>query len=198
MSQPTLTPQQMLRRQAEGQSIVPGEEARSRRHVITVRLENSVGALNRVVNMFSARGFDLESLSVGGTDDPSAARMTLVTTGDDRILAQVNRQLERLVDVLVVDDVTGSDHVERELCLVKVRYTLGSRAELLGTLEVFRGKVVDITHDSMTFEVTGPGRKVEAFVDLVAPHGIIEIARSGRVAMRRAVPQAWDENAGEA
>lgn len=185
MSEPTLTPQQIIRRKAFGQS-VNGEAEEERRHVICVRLENSIGALNRLINLFSARGFNLESVVVGETETPSISRMTLVTTGDNRIIKQVNRQLERLIDVLEVDDVTDADHVQRELCLLRAHYEPETRAEILDTLQIFRGKVVDITRDAMTFELTGPSAKIDAFVELMRPHGIIEVARSGRIALRRA------------
>lgn len=185
MSQPTLTPQQIIRRKAFGQS-VNGEKEQQRRHVICVRLENSIGALNRVINLFSARGFNLESVVVGETETPSISRMTLVTTGDNRIIKQVNRQLERLIDVLDVDDVTDADHVQRELCLLRAHYRQETRSEILDTLQIFRGKVVDITRDAMTFELTGPSAKIDAFIELMHPHGIIEVARSGRIALRRA------------
>ena len=151
-------------------------------------LENGIGALNRVANMFSARGFNLESVAVGETDDPTVSRMTLVTTGNDRIIGQVLRQLNNLVDTLVVQDLTEEAYVERELCLLKVGYTSANRAELLDTLEIFRGKVINITPTTMTFELTGPTTKVNAFMGMMQPHGILEIARSGRVALSRDMP----------
>src|SRR5690606_27367687 len=165
----------------------PDEPKRVHRHIIGILVENSIGALNRVVNMFSQRGFNLESVAVGETDDPTVSRMTLVTTGDDRIIGQVNRQLERLVDVLQVDDLSEAEYVERELCLLKVAYTPESRSELMDTLEIFRGKVVDVTTETMTFELTGPTKKINAFIGMMQRHGIKEIARSGRVAMRRSL-----------
>jgi acetolactate synthase-1/3 small subunit len=183
----TLTPQQIYRKKAAGESIQPGDPDSVNRHVIVVMLENSIGALNRVANMFSARGFNLESVSVGITDDPGVSRMTIVTTGNDRIIGQVLQQLNNLVDTLLVDDVTQEDYVERELCLIKIAYTRESRAELMDTIEIFRGNVVNITPETMTFELTGPTTKINAFVGMMKPHGIKEIARSGRVAMRRAL-----------
>jgi acetolactate synthase-1/3 small subunit len=180
-----LTPQQIFRKQAAGEPIQPGEEEQVHRHVITVLLENSIGALNRVANMFSARGFNLESVAVGETDDANTSRMTLVTTGNDRIIGQVIRQLNNLVDTLVVDDLTQSEYVERELCLLKVSYSTDTRAELMDIVDIFRGKVVNITPETMTFELTGPTTKINAFVGMMRPHGIVEVARSGRVAMRR-------------
>lgn len=187
MATKTLTPQQIYRKKAAGEGLQPGEPESVHRHVITVMLENSIGALNRVANMFSARGFNLESVSVGITDDPGVSRMTIVTTGNDRIIGQVLQQLNNLVDTLIVDDVTQEDYVERELCLVKVGFTRETRAELMDTIEIFRGNVVNITPETMTFELTGPTTKINAFVGMMRPHGIKEIARSGRVAMRRAL-----------
>ena len=182
----TFTSQQIIRRKAAGQPVEPGDAEQVHRHTITVLVENSIGALIRVVNMFSARGFNLESVTVGETDDPHVSRMNIVTTGNDRIIAQVLRQLNRLIDTLEVDDVTGSDFVERELCLLKVRYGPENRAEIMDVNTIFRGKVVDITPETMTFELTGPTDKIDAFVNMMRPHGIAEVARSGRVAMRRA------------
>lgn len=183
----TLTPQQIIRKKAQGEPIYPDDAKLVHRHIIAVLVENTIGALNRVINLFSARGFNLESVAVGETDDPSLSRMTIVTTGDDRIIAQVNRQLERLVDVLEVEDLTEHANVERELCLLKVEYTTENRSELMDTLEIFRGKVVDVTTETMTFELTGPTKKINAFIGMMRDHGIVEIARSGRVAMRRSL-----------
>lgn len=180
------TPQQIIRRKAGGQPVEPGDAEQIHRHTITVLLENSIGALIRVVNLFSARGFNLESVTVGETNDPLISRMNIVTTGNDRIIAQVLRQLTRLIDTLEVDDVTGGDFVERELCLLKVGYCTVSRTEIMDVNAIFRGKVVDITPGTMTFELTGPTDKIDAFIDMMRPHGILEVARSGRVAMRRA------------
>jgi acetolactate synthase I/III small subunit len=187
MATSTLTPQQILRKQRSGEPVSPDEQEKIHRHVITVLLENSIGALNRVANMFSQRGFNLESVAVGETDDPSMARMTIVTTGNDRIIAQVLRQLGNLVDTLKIDDLTEEEYIERELCLIKVRYNSESRAEIMDMVNVFLGKVVDITHDTMSFELTGPTKKINAFIGLMRPHGVVEVARSGRVAMRRAL-----------
>ena len=187
MSDNDLTQQQILRKKKFGEALFKDEEEQEHRHVIALLVENSIGALNRVANMFSARGFNLESVAVGETDDPEVARMTLATTGNDRIIAQVLRQLDNLIDTLEVDDLTGEEHVQRELLLLKVRYTSSNRAEIMDTLDIFRGKVVDVTPATMTFELTGPTKKINAFIGMMQPHGITEIARSGRVAMRRAM-----------
>lgn len=182
-----LTPQQIYRKQEAGDPVVPGDAPDVRRHIITVLLENHAGALNRVINMFSQRGFNLESVTVGQTDDPSISRLTLVTTGNNRVIKQVNRQLNNLIDALEVDDLTTAEYVERELCLLRVNYTAETRPQLINTNDIFEGNVVDITHDTMTFQIVGPTKKINAFVALMQPHGIQEVARSGRLAMRRAL-----------
>lgn len=182
-----LTPEQIFRKKAAGLPIHPDEPEKSNRHIISVRINNSMGALIRVANMFSQRGFNLESVAVGETDDPSISRMTLVTSGNNRVIEQVERQLNNLVDTLEVDDLTEEEHVERELCLLKVKYDHETRAAIMDLNEIFRGKVVDITHESLTFEITGPTTKVNAFVGMMRPYGIVDIARSGRIAMRRAL-----------
>lgn len=187
MATKQLTPQQVLRKKKSGEPIFPDDPEQIHRHIITVLLENSIGALNRVANLFSQRGFNLESVAVGETDDPTVARMTIVTTGNDRIIAQVIRQLNNLVDTLKVDDLTNEEHVERELCLLKVRYTSENRAEIMQNNDIFRGKVVDITPATLSFELTGPTKKINAFIGLMKPHGIVEVVRSGRIAMRRAL-----------
>ncbi len=181
----TLTPQQIFRRRTAGEPVAPGDAPQDNRHVISVLLENSVGALNRVANLFSARGFNLESVSVGETDDPAISRLTIVTTGNDRIIGQVIQQLGNLVDSLGVDDLTGSEHVERELCLLKVACDASTRGELMDVAKIFRANIINVAPDSMMFEVTGPTTKVNAFIGMMRPMGIREVARSGRVAMRR-------------
>jgi acetolactate synthase-1/3 small subunit len=185
MSVKNLTPQQIARKRASGEPLFPSDEHVEHRHVISVLLENHDGALNRVAAMFSARGFNLDSVAVGETEDATISRLTLVTTGNDKIIAQVNRQLNRLVDTLKVEDLTNTDYVERELCMLKVAYNKANRAEVMDIMEIFRGKVIDITPEVMVFELTGPTPKINAFIDLMRPHGILEVARSGRVAMRR-------------
>jgi acetolactate synthase-1/3 small subunit len=186
MPEQTLTAQQLIRKKAAGEPVESGDAGSSHRHTITVLVENTIGAMIRVVNMFSARGFNLESVAVGETDDPTISRMNIVTTGNDRVIAQILRQLNRLVDTLEVSDLTGRAFVERELCLLRVAYKTATRAEIMDINTIFRGKVVDITLDTLTFELTGPVAKVDAFVNMMRPHGIIEVARSGRVAMARA------------
>lgn len=180
-----LTPQQIIRKKAAGEPIEPDDSEMIQSHTIVVQVENSIGAFIRVVNMFSARDFNIDSVTVGVTEDPSISRMNIVTTGNGRIIAQVLRQLSRLVDTIEVIDLTDTDYVERELCLLKVCYNRDSRSEILSVNEIFRGKVVDITSKTMTFELRGPSKKIDAFIDLMASHKIVEVARSGRVAMQR-------------
>ncbi len=182
-----LTQQQILRMKANGETVLHDVPETLRRHVISVRLENHVGALNRVVNLFSARNFNLESVTVGVTEDPEVSRLTIVTSGTRRRVKQVLRLLDRLLDTLSVEDLAPDALVERELCLLRVGYTKGNRAELMDIADIFRARVIDVTPETMTFEVTGPTAKVNAFVGMMRPHGIIEVARSGRVAMRRAL-----------
>lgn len=187
-SERDLTKQQILRKRKFGEPIVPDEETeQAHRHVIAVKLTNTIGALNRVTSLFSARGFNLESVAVGETDDPDVARLTLVTSGNDRIVAQITRQLNGLVDTLEVTDLTDAEHVERELCLLKVQYTDASRTEIMDLKDIFRCRVVNVTPETMILEVTGPTKKINAFVGMMKPHGIEEVARSGRVAMHRSL-----------
>ena len=182
----TLTPQQLIRKRAAGEPVEPGGPPQSQQHIINVLVENSMGALIRVVNMFSARGFNLDSVTVGVTEDSTISRMCIVTRGNDRVISQIIRQLNRLVDTIAVYDVTGTDFVERELCMIKVRCTGEKRSEVLQINEIFRGRVVDVTPDILALEIVGPTKKVDAFVNLMSTHGIEEVARSGRVAMQRA------------
>ena len=182
----TLTPQQLIRKRAAGEPVEPGAPPQIHQHIINVLLENSMGALIRVVNMFSARGFNIDSVTVGVTDDPTVSRMCIVTRGNDRVISQILRQLNRLVDTIEVNDVTGTDFVERELCMIKVHCAGEKRSEVLQINEIFRGRVVDVTPDILALEIVGPTKKVDAFVNLMRRHGIEEVARSGRVAMQRA------------
>ena len=184
-NQPTYTPQQILRKRKFGQPVVPGEQKKDHRHIISVDLKNTIDALNRVTTLFSARGFNLESVAVGETHDPEVARLTIATTGNDRIIAQITRQLDSLVDTLAVTDLTQTEHVERELCLLKVRARSHKRTELKELVDIFRGRVVNVTPETMMLEVTGPTKKIKAFMGMLEPYGIEEVARSGRVAMKR-------------
>ncbi|MGA1843198.1 MAG: acetolactate synthase small subunit [bacterium] len=155
------------------------------RHTITVMVENKFGVLARIAGLFSARGFNIDSLSVGETIDPTISRMTLVTSGDDQIIEQVIKQLRRLIDVIKVSDLSDAEYVEREMVLLKVFADSQNRAEILRICDIFRGKIVDVSPKSLTLEVTGVLDKIEALIGLLKSFGIIEIARTGKVAMTR-------------
>jgi acetolactate synthase I/III small subunit len=155
------------------------------RHVITVLVENEPGVLSRISGLFSGRAFNIESLNVAETLDPTISRMTLVTSGNEQIIEQIIKQLNKLVNVIKVFDLTGSDYVEREMALIRVNAENSSRAEVLRILEIFRGRVVDVSPKSYTFEITGDEKKIQAVVELLAPFGIIEIVRTGKVAIAR-------------
>src|SRR5512135_2026600 len=155
------------------------------RHVISILVENEPGVLSRVSGLFSGRGFNIESLNVAETLDPSISRMTLVTGGNEQIVEQIIKQLNKLVNVIKVFDLTGSDFVEREMVLIRVNAESSSRAEVLRILEIFRGRVVDVAPKSFTLEITGDEKKIQAVIELLAPFGIIEIVRTGKVAIPR-------------
>ena len=156
------------------------------KHTISVLVENKFGVLSRVAGLFSGRGFNIESLSVAPTMDASTSRMTIVTRGDDGIIEQITKQLYKLIDVIKVNEFTAEEeYVVREVALVKVNAEQDNRAEILRMTEVFRGKVVDVSPKTYTIEVTGTENKVNAFIEMVRPLGVIEIARSGKVAMAR-------------
>jgi acetolactate synthase-1/3 small subunit len=156
-----------------------------RKHTISVLVENKFGVLSRVAGLFSARGYNIESLSVGETLDPSVSRMTIVVTGDEFIIEQVMKQLHKLIDVIKVNDLTDDSHVERELVLIRVNAEPQHRAEILRTADIFRAKVVDVTPVSFVLEATGDEGKLEALIELLRPMGIQEVVRTGKVAISR-------------
>jgi acetolactate synthase-1/3 small subunit len=155
------------------------------RHVITLLVENEFGALARIAGLFSGRGFNIESLCVAETLDPTVSTMTIVTRGDDQIIEQVIKQLNKLVSVIKVMDLIEKDFVEREMVLVKISATPDTREEILRIVDIFRGKVIDVGSKTYTIEVTGDERKVSAILSLFKPLGIKELVRTGRVAMVR-------------
>jgi len=155
------------------------------KHIISVLLENRFGAFNRVATMFSGKGFNIQSISIGETETPDISRMTLVTSGDDKIIEQVVKQLNRLIDTIKVIDLTSSPTIVRELALISVFYQKGTRAEIMNICEIFRGNVVDINNKTLTLEITGPPDKIDAAINVLMPYGIKEIARSGTVALKR-------------
>jgi acetolactate synthase-1/3 small subunit len=155
------------------------------RHVITLQVENEFGVLARIAGLFSGRGFNIESLSVAETLDPTVSTMTIVTRGDDTIIEQVLKQLNKLVPVIKVVDLIDKDFVEREMILIKVSATPHTREEVLRVVDIFRGKVVDVGTKTYTIEVTGDEKKIDAILNLMKPLGIKEMVRTGRVAMVR-------------
>ncbi|MGH7278114.1 MAG: acetolactate synthase small subunit [Candidatus Rokuibacteriota bacterium] len=159
--------------------------AEPRKHTIAVLVENKFGVLSRVAGLFSARGYNIESLSVGETLDSTVSRMTIVVRGDEFVIEQVMKQLHKLIDVVKVSDLTDDNHVERELVLIRVNAEPQHRAEILRTADIFRAKVVDVTALSFTLEATGDEAKLEALIELLRPLGIQEVVRTGKVAIAR-------------
>ena len=155
------------------------------KHVISVLVENKVGVLSRITGLFSGRGFNIESLAVGETENVDISRMTIVVSGDDSILEQVRKQLGKVVDTIKVTDYTGTDYVERNLILIKVSALPGKRNEIIELVDVFRGKIIDVGQKDMIVEISGPEDRLEAAVNLLRPYGIKEVARTGRIAMNR-------------
>lgn len=155
------------------------------RHTISLFVDNESGVLSRVAGLFSARGFNIESLNVAETLDPDTSRITLVTTGDDFIIEQVIKRFNNMVNVIWVDDLTEETRVEREMILIRVGTNDKTRAEILRMADIFRAKVVDVGPESYSLELTGDKEKVNAFIELLEPMGIKEIARTGTVAMKR-------------
>lgn len=155
------------------------------RHTISVLVENKFGVLSRISGLFSGRGYNIESLSVGETIDPKVSTMTIVTSGDDWIVEQINKQLNKLIDVIKVVDMTELDHVEREMVMIKISPRQEDKAEVLRIADIFRGRIVDSSPKTYTIEVTGDEKKIEAFVELLRPMGIKEFVRTGKIAISR-------------
>jgi acetolactate synthase-1/3 small subunit len=155
------------------------------KHVISVLVENKVGVLSRITGLFSGRGFNIESLAVGETEDTNISRMTIVVSGDESILEQVRKQLGKVVDTIKVTDYTGTDYVERNLILIKVSALPGKRNEIIDLVDVFRGKIIDVGQKDIIVEISGPEDRLEAVLNLLRPFGIKEVVRTGRIAMNR-------------
>ncbi|ADE12629.1 acetolactate synthase small subunit [Sideroxydans lithotrophicus] len=149
------------------------------RHIISLLMENEAGALSRVSGLFSARGYNIESLTVAPTEDPTMSRMTIVTSGSDEVIEQITKQLNKLVDVVTVMDLTDGDHIERELMLVKVRAAGDDREELKRMTDIFRGRVIDVTDKTYTIELTGTGHKLDRFLQAIDQGLILETVRTG-------------------
>lgn len=155
------------------------------KHTISVLVENHFGVLARVAGLFSARGFNIDSLTVGETQDPEVSRMTVIAQGDDRIVEQIMKQLNKLVDVICVEDLTDKDIIERELVLIKVSADATNRNDIMHVVNSFRAKIVDVNPESMTIEVTGSEGKIDAMLELLRPFNLKEVVRTGQVAMAR-------------
>lgn len=157
------------------------------RHVLSALVQNQPGVLAHISGMLASRGFNIDSLAVGETEDPQLSRMTFVVVGDDAVVEQVRKQLAKIVTVVKVVDISSEDYVERDLMLIKVAATPAQRMEIVLLVEMFRARVVDISPDSLMIEISGQERKIEAFIDLMRPYGIVELARTGRIALVRGV-----------
>jgi acetolactate synthase I/III small subunit len=155
------------------------------RHTISVLVENKFGVLTRVAGLFSGRGYNIDSLNVAPTHDSTASRMTIVTHGDDATMEQIVKQLNKLPDVLKVQDFRESEYVDRELVLIKVSVDAKSRAEVMQITDIFRAKIVDVQPKSLTVEITGTESKIEKFLDLMKAFGVVDLTRTGMVAMPR-------------
>jgi acetolactate synthase I/III small subunit len=149
------------------------------RHIISVLLENEAGALSRVAGLFSARGYNIESLTVSATEDPTLSRMTIVTAGSDEVLEQITKHLNKLIEVVKVLDLSEGDHIERELMLVKVRAVGGAREEMKRMADIFRGRIIDVTDKDYTIELTGTGSELDAFLRALDRAAILETVRTG-------------------
>jgi acetolactate synthase I/III small subunit len=155
------------------------------RHTISVLVENKFGVLTRVAGLFSGRGYNIDSLNVAPTADQTASRMTIVTRGDDATLEQIVKQLKKLTDIIKVVDFRDGEYVDRELVLVKVSVDSASRAEVMQITDIFRAKIVDVQPETLTIEVTGDEGKLEKFVELMKSFGVLDLSRTGKVAMPR-------------
>ncbi len=155
------------------------------RHIISILIENEAGALSRVAGLFSARGYNIESLTVAATEDLTLSRMTVVTRGSDEVIEQITKQLNKLIDVVKLIDLAEAVHVERELMLVKVKATEGLRNEVKRLSEIFRGKIIDVTAASYVIEMTGPSDKLDAFILALDEDTVVEIVRSGPMGISR-------------
>jgi acetolactate synthase-1/3 small subunit len=155
------------------------------RHVLSALVQNQPGVLAHIAGMLASRGFNIDSLAVGETEIHDMSRMTFVVHGDDNVLDQVRKQLDKIVTVVRVDDISSENFVERDLMLIKVRCAGAQRPEVFQLTESFRGRVVDIQHENVMIEIAGTEGKVEAFIELMRPYGILELARTGRIALVR-------------
>jgi acetolactate synthase-1/3 small subunit len=164
------------------------------RHTLAVTVENNPGVLTRVAGLFSRRGFNIDSLAVGRTENPRISRMTIIVEGDDQVVEQVAKQLHKLVDVIKISDITHSPYVDRELVLIKVNAEPASRAEIMQLVDIFRARIVDVGPKTLTVEVTGDEGKIDAFEQSLRPFGIKELVRTGKIAMLRGIKTSSKNN----
>jgi len=157
------------------------------RHVLSALVQNVPGVLSHISGMLASRGYNIDSLTVGETESPRLSRMTFVVVGDDAVLDQVRKQLEKIVTVVAVEDISSQNHVERDLMLIKVQAPAGQRSEIRELVDIFRGRIVDVAPTMVMIEISGQERKVEAFIELMRPFGILEMARTGIIGMVRGV-----------
>ncbi|MGI6122789.1 MAG: acetolactate synthase small subunit [Acetivibrionales bacterium] len=163
------------------------------RHVLSVLVENQSGVLSRVSGLFSRRGYNIDSLSVGETEDPKVSRMTIVVRGDDYILEQIKKQLNKLIDVIKIVELNTQQSVFRELAMIKVNTTMETRAAVIEIVSIFRANIVDVSNETLTVEMTGDESKIEAFINLMDKYGIVEIVRTGLTAIERGSKQIKDQ-----
>jgi len=163
------------------------------RHVLSALVQNVPGVLSHISGMLASRGYNIDSLAVGETEDPQLSRMTFVIVGDDSVLDQIRKQLEKIVTVVRVDDISSQDYVERDLMLIKVTASPGKRGEIIELTDIFHGRIVDVSPDAVMIEISGEERKIEAFIELMRPFGILEVVRTGRIAMVRGSKKAQSE-----
>jgi len=155
------------------------------KHILSALVQNEAGVLAHISGLFAGRGFNIDSLAVGETDDPEVSRMTIVAEGDEQILEQIVKQLRKVIAVIKVQDFSGKEYVERDLMLVRVNAPTGRRGEICELVTLFRGRVVDVSPTELMVELSGPEKKLEAFIALVRPYGIKEMCRTGRIALTR-------------
>lgn len=167
------------------------------KHTIACLVENHAGVLARIAGLFSARGFNIDSLAVGETTDPTISRMTIVARGDDKVLEQIIKQLNKVVDVIKVQDVTTEETIDRELILIKVNAATSKRSDIMQIASSFRAKIVDVSPEWLTMEVTGTTSKVDAMVELLQPFGIREVVRTGMISMARRTDLATSGKKGQ-
>ena len=164
---------------------MPYKTATFMRHTLSVLVENKFGVLTRISGLFSGRGFNIETLNVAPTQDATMSRMTIVVKGDDAVLEQITKQLNKLVEVIKVQDFRDDEYVDRELVLLKINATAKARPEVMQICDIFRAKIVDVAHQTLTIEITGDESKISAFLELMEQFGICDLTRTGKVAMPR-------------